>query len=99
MKSLYVKPENVHSPKARWRLQKVIFDGGPLGSETGGWSLAEGQWEDDEHVWSNALGIRWNGTAEAPLGNPHSRGQPTWFIVPAEIEDAIRKTVEKLRSR
>lgn len=26
--------------------------------------------------------MRWNGTKENPLGNPQSRGLPTWFVVP-----------------
>jgi hypothetical protein len=27
--------------------------------------------------------MRWNGSGENPLGNPQSRGIPTWFIIPA----------------
>jgi hypothetical protein len=26
--------------------------------------------------------MRWNGSEDNPLGNPQSRGIPTWFIIP-----------------
>jgi len=28
--------------------------------------------------------MRWNGNKENPIGNPQSRGLPTWFIVPEQ---------------
>jgi hypothetical protein len=69
----YIKPQDVHAPKRRWSLIQVLFDGGP-----GGNSLAIGRW--DNHP---VLAMRWNGDdSTAPLGNPQSRGLPTWFIVP-----------------
>ena len=86
----YVKPEDVHSPKNRWRLRKIVHDSGE-----GGWSAAEGQWDDDG-LWSEVLAIRWNGIKGAEIGNPQSRGLATWFIVPSELEGAVRTAITNL---
>ena len=86
----YVRPDDVNSPKKRWRLRKVLHDGGE-----GDWSAAEGQWKD-EGSWSPVLAIRWNGVTGSEIGNPQSRGQPTWFIIPEEIEGPLRKAISKL---
>jgi hypothetical protein len=72
MKTSYTKATEVLSPKRRWVLVHVLFDGGEEGS-----SLAIGRWDD-----SPALVMRWNGNKENPMGNPQSRGLPTWFVVP-----------------
>ena len=64
----------------------------------GGWSAAEGQWEDDG-VWNDVLAIRWNGSSDAEIGNPQSRGCATWFIVPDELENAIRAAIASLPTR
>jgi hypothetical protein len=93
----YIKPERVISPKSSWFIQKVLYDGGPPGAGTG-WSAAIGQWKDDDHGWTEVLGVRWNGTTESPLGNPQSRGLATWFIVPPELDAAVRETIENLKS-
>ena len=47
-------------------------------------SLAIGRWDGRP-----ALAMRWNGTDDEPLGNPQSRGLPTWFIVPDQYVDPI----------
>lgn len=86
----YVKPEDVLSPKNRWRLRQVLHDSGE-----GGWSAAEGQW-DNEGLWSDVLAIRWNGTEGAEIGNPQSRGLATWFIVPGELEEPVRTAIMNL---
>ena len=86
----YVKPQNVDSPKSRWRLRRVLFDGGE-----GGWSAAEGQW-DNNGLWGEVLAIRWNGSGSAEIGNPQSRGLATWFIVPEELEGALRDVIARL---
>ena len=86
----YVRPDDVISPKKRWRLRKVLHDGGE-----GGWSAAEGQWKDDGS-WSPVLAIRWNGMTGTEIGNPQSRGQPTWFIIPEEMKAPLRKAISKL---
>jgi hypothetical protein len=36
--------------------------------------------------------MRWNGTEDYPLGNPQSRGLPTWFIVPDQHWKQILET-------
>jgi hypothetical protein len=97
----YVKPSDVHSPKRHWSLVHVLFDGGadqPEGvdrPETSCHSLAIGLW-DSEPV----LAMRWNGGKESPLGNPQSRGLPTWFIVPEQhweqILEAYRFSDDKI---
>jgi hypothetical protein len=76
----YVKPEDVLGPKRSWQLFHVLFDGGPSGTDLDqftGTSLAIGRWEGKPK-----LAIRWNGSAENRIGNPQSRGVPTWFILP-----------------
>ena len=45
-----------------------------------------------------SLGIRWNGEPSSPLGNPQSRGIPTWFIVPDELRDVVERAVRELSS-
>jgi len=68
----YIKPSDVHAPKRHWSLIQVLFDGGEGQS-----SLAIGRWDNRP-----VLAMRWNGTKDNPLGNPQSRGLPTWFVVP-----------------
>jgi hypothetical protein len=85
MATKHILPEDVHSPKQRWSLIKVLHDGGP-----GNYSVALGKW-DNEPV----LGMRWNGTEESPIGNPQSRGLPTWFIVPDNYQDSILEQISK----
>ena len=36
--------------------------------------------------------MRWNGSDQNPIGNPQSRGLPTWFIVPDQHVDQILAT-------
>ena len=78
----YVRPADVHAPKRYWSLVQVLFDGGEGDS-----SLAIGRWENNP-----VLAMRWNGTTESPLGNPQSRGLPTWFIVPEQHRKQILET-------
>jgi hypothetical protein len=78
----YVKPADVHAPKRYWSLVQVLFDGGEEDS-----SLAIGRWENKP-----VLAMRWNGTADNPLGNPQSRGLPTWFVVPEQHWRQILET-------
>jgi hypothetical protein len=93
--SSYVRPSDVHAPKRHWSLVAVLFDGGPsdLENETKNQgnsspsSLAIGRW-DNEPV----LAMRWNGNEASPLGNPQSRGLPTWFIIPEQHWKQILET-------
>jgi hypothetical protein len=77
----FAPPDTVLSPKGAVRDLRVLYNTGE-----GGWSLAKLLWHDKE-----ALGIRWNGHAENPIGNPQSRGIPTWFIVPEELHAGLLK--------
>ncbi len=80
----YIKPQDVVSPRNRLSKVKVIFDGGE-----GAWSLARLTWDGDD----GALGIRWNGSDGAEVGNPSARNYPTWFIVPHEIAELIETSL------
>lgn len=53
--------------------------------------MAIGRW-DGEPV----LAMRWNGTDDNAIGNPQSRGLPTWFIVPSEFRLALLDTLAGL---
>lgn len=78
----YIKPSDVQAPKRHWQLFHVLFDGGPGES-----SLAIGRWDGDP-----VLAMRWNGTDDKPLGNPQSRGLPTWFVVPEQHVPQVLET-------
>lgn len=78
----YIKPTEVQSPKRLWSLIHVLFDGGEGQS-----SLAIGRWDNKP-----VLAMRWNGDGENPLGNPQSRGLPTWFVVPDQHWRQILET-------
>lgn len=79
----YVKPDLVVSPKSLVSNLKVIYDG-----EVNSWALAEMEWGGAEAVM-----LRWNGGSEDQrfpgIGNPQSRGLPTWFILPEEIAEVV----------
>jgi hypothetical protein len=77
----YIKPADVHAPKRHWSLIHVLFDGGEDAPKNPSppSSLAIGRWDNRP-----VLAIRWNGNDENPLGNPQSRGLPTWFILPEQ---------------
>jgi hypothetical protein len=73
MKTTYIEPGNVTSPRRHWTLLVVLDKG-----EAEDIALCVGRWDNNV-----CLGMRWNGSDENPLGNPQSRGIPTWFIIPA----------------
>ncbi len=81
----YIPPENVVSPKANWTLVDVVLDKGP-----GECAYAIGMWDKQRRV-----GFRWNGTRESPIGNPQSRGLPTWTILDRALHNAVLAQVEK----
>jgi hypothetical protein len=69
----YQDPKRVDSPRRWWRLIEVLWDGGE-----GEDSLAIGMWANKP-----VLAMRWNGSSkEGVIGNPQSRGLPTWFVLP-----------------
>ncbi len=75
-----IKPEDVTAPKDYWTLGRVLYNSGP-----GGWAAAEGTWDEEPR-----LALRWNGDKNRPRGNPISNNHPTWFMVPKELEIALR---------
>jgi hypothetical protein len=81
----YIKPEQVISPKANWRLVDVVLDNG-----AGEGAYVIGMWDEDRRV-----GYRWNGTNENPLGNPQSRGLPTWTMLDPAMHGAVLELVKK----
>lgn len=82
----YVNPETVVAPRSRITEVEILYSSGP-----GGWSLARLEFDGEE-----CLGMRWNGDEhERGIGNPQSRGRPTWFVVPNELAGVIRDEIEK----
>lgn len=84
----YVKPETVLTPRNRIHSVQVIYNGGQRS-----WSLALVDFDEEERI-----GFRWNGAEDEPgIGNPQSRGKPTWAILPPELADVVRQRVEHLQ--
>lgn len=81
---MYVKPQDVRSPKERWVLIEVVLEVSRRSLDVSGWSLAVGEWDK-----KRCLAIRWDGDEERPKGNPVSRGVPTWFVLPNEFNDLL----------
>jgi hypothetical protein len=82
----YVEPTTVWAPKASIRSVEILYNSGP-----GGWSVAEVNWEDEDKI-----GIRWNGADGPGIGNPQSRGNATWFILPDELREVILSKIDEL---
>lgn len=78
-KMTYRKPEEVDSPRAMWRLVEVIIDKGE-----GKPAYALGTWAGERRV-----GMRWNGTDDNPIGNPQSRGLPTYIMLDEDLHSAV----------
>jgi len=85
----YVDPNKVNAPKRLVSDVQVVFDTREV---EGSWSVAKLKWDGRETV-----GIRWNGDpSNRGIGTPQSRGLPTWFIVPEELQDAILEKAREL---
>ena len=83
----YVEPATVLAPRVSVRSVEILYNTGK-----GGWSVARVGWEGAQRV-----GIRWNGAEGSPgIGNPQSRGNATWFILPEELAKVILDKVEEL---
>jgi hypothetical protein len=82
----YVDPATVMSPRKLIRNVDVLY-----GDETTGWSAAWLDWDGDR-----VLGIRRNGGDNSGMGVPQSRGKPTWFVVPQELQQALLDRIEQL---
>lgn len=84
----YIKPELVQSPRNKVADLKIIADKGEKS-----WALAKMTWDGDPEVY----GMRWNGRDENHgIGNPQSRGVPTWFILPTNVGSLIESSLELL---
>ena len=92
----HIDPKSVLSPKGSLRNLNVIFDGGlwdDANPRWSGWSLATLTWDGRP-----AIGTRWNGQVGEGVGNPQSRGLPTWFILPDPLAEAsVDRVNEHLR--
>jgi len=86
---MYHDPKAVLSPKGRVKSVEVIFDAGPVDAS---WSVARLNWDNN----SAAVGIRWNGDSTSTKGLPQARGNPTWFVVPDELKDAVLNAAQVL---
>jgi hypothetical protein len=87
---MYIDPKTVTSPKNKVRSVEVLFDKGPVDSS---WSIAAVEYGDKLR-----FGIRWNGDEkESKKGVPLANAHPVWFILPEELDDAVRLKVEELK--
>lgn len=77
----YVDPKEVKSPREKWTLIDVLYDGG---EGPGAHAIAIGEWDG-----RRCLAMRWNGWKQKPAGNPQSRGIATWFIMPNDYDKEI----------
>ena len=75
----YVTPEKVIAPQKRWHMVDVLLDKGE--NEP---SYAIGLWDQ-----RRVIVFRWNGSQEAPGGNPQSRAHPTWIVLDDALYPAI----------
>ena len=85
----YHDPSEVVSPRYCIEQVETIFDGGTSSTP---FSLAIVTWDGQKRI-----GIRWNVTyrewddadkiagTKVCVGEPNSRGYPTWFILPDEL--------------
>lgn len=88
----YITPDMVVSPKNKITNVDVLIDNGE-----DSWSLAEVVWEGRVNI-----GIRWNGSSKQGvdqrfngIGNPQSRGVPTWFILPEDVGQCVKQNFIK----
>jgi hypothetical protein len=94
----YQNPAQVRSPKGAVTHLRVIYDGGEqsqASDEWSGWSVAELEWYEEP-----VMACRWNGSTSSEegvseIGNPQSRGNPTWFIIPKPLHEAIKEQLKK----
>ncbi len=75
----HVRADAVISPKAHLQLVKVLIDKG-----AGDVAYALAKWDD-----SPCIVFRWNGSDQQPIGNPQSRGLPTWLVLDIALHDVI----------
>lgn len=60
-----------------------------------GCAVCVGRWEGEPRI-----GMRWNGGKDNPIGNPQSRGIPTWFMLPVgKYTEAIIESLSAEQKR
>jgi hypothetical protein len=91
----YITPDKVVSPRRNWRLIRVLQIGDQEDSNQQRVAIAIGTWQEEGEVSDTALAMRWNGNKDWPIGNPQSRGLPTWFIIPKILNDAVIEILSK----
>jgi hypothetical protein len=92
----YITPDKVVSPKRNWSLSRVLEKGDQPDSNGQRVAIAAGRWRDDgDRDGRPVLAMRWNGHEGHKIGNPQSRGLPTWFIVPKRLEESVLVTLSK----
>jgi len=92
----YITPDKVTSPRRNWSLIRVLETGEQADSNGNHVAVAIGTWRHEEGEAGNTvLAMRWNGNKDWPIGNPQSRGLPTWFIIPGRLNDALIDTLSK----
>ena len=88
----YVDPNTVIAPKTVIGEVEVVYDSHSESRNEESWSVAKLLWDRRP-----AVGIRWNGDPGGRgIGTPQAFGQPTWFLVPQELEAKILEEAEKL---
>lgn len=77
-----MKPENVN-PK-NFKVEKIIYN-------AGGFSVAKGEWVDDE---TKRFAMRWNGEGDEK-GYPSVFDNPMWFQLPeGDIKGILKAIIE-----
>jgi hypothetical protein len=88
----YVEPNTVIAPRTVISEVEVVYDSHRDSGNEESWSVAKFLWDGEPR-----LGIRWNGDRRGKgIGTPQAFGQPTWFLVPRELEGKILAEAEKL---
>jgi hypothetical protein len=75
----YTLPAEVVAPQKRFRLVDVLLDKGENQP-----SYAMGVWDKRK-----VIVFRWNGTVDAPVGNPQSRSHATWIVLDEALYHAV----------
>lgn len=96
--SNYITPDKVTSPRRNWQLIRVLQTGEQPDAYGCRVAVAIGTWRDDDDG-RVVLAMRWNGDDDWPIGNPQSRGLPTWFVIPERFNDAVIDTLSKVLSK
>lgn len=85
-----MRPQQVVSPRAHIQSDSVEVI----------YTAADTTWSVAEIIYDNEprLAMRWNGAIDCEFdpGFPVDRGRGAWFVLPAPVEDAIRKLITEL---